>query len=160
MTAGQEQSEGATSTAGCRNDERPNEPPDRRRPGDVRRINEQQVAGGWRAVSPDVEPLNTPIPSTLMTVSSEGVALVSRVALVAVLIVVTAVMRTVVGPSKRRGFYMGLGTLGGIAAGIGGASLISRWTGRDVSVLLACLGIFAGWAVAWIFARRIPREAH
>lgn len=92
--------------------------------------------------------------------SSEGVALVSRVALVAVLIVVTAVMRTVVGPSKRRGFYMGLGTLGGIAAGLAAASLISRWTGTDVSVIFACLGIFTGWSVAWIFARRIPREAN
>jgi MFS family permease len=92
--------------------------------------------------------------------SSEGVALVSRVALVAVLIVVTAVMRTVVGPSKRRGFYMGLGTLGGIAMGLAGASLMSHWTGRDVSVILACLGVFAGWAVAWIYARRIPRETN
>ncbi len=92
--------------------------------------------------------------------SSEGVALISRVALVAVLILVTAAVRTLVGPSQRRGLYMGLGTLGGMAHGIAAASLISRWIRADVSVILACLGIVAGWAVAWLFARRIPREAN
>ena len=90
--------------------------------------------------------------------SREGVELVSRVALIAFLIVVTAVMRTVVGPSKRRGFYMGLGTLGGIALGVAAASAIYRWTRTDVSTILACLGILAGWSVAWIFARRVPRD--
>jgi len=88
------------------------------------------------------------------------VSLVSRVALLAVLILVTAVVRALVGPSKRRGFYMGLGALGGMAAGVAAASLVSRWITRDVSVIFACLGIFAGWAVAWPFARRIPREAN
>ena len=91
--------------------------------------------------------------------SREGIELVSRVALIAVLIVVTAVMRTLVGPSKRRGFYMGLGTLGGMAAGVAAASPASRLFGTDVSVLFACAGIFLGWAVAWPFARRVPREA-
>ena len=91
--------------------------------------------------------------------SREGVELVSRVALIAFLIVVTAIMRTVVGPRKRRGFYMGLGTLGGMAAGVAAASPMSRLIGTDVSVIFACLGIVAGWSVAWIFARRIPREA-
>jgi len=55
---------------------------------------------------------------------------------------------------------MGLGALGGMAAGVAAASLVSRWITRDVSVIFACLGIFAGWAVAWPFARRIPREAN
>ena len=31
---------------------------------------------------------------------------------------------------------------------------------RTFPVVCACLGIFFGWAVAWRFARRIPREAH
>ncbi len=92
--------------------------------------------------------------------TGEGVALVSRVALVALLIFVTAVVRTVFGPSKRRGFYLMLGTLGGITAGVGVASLTSGWLKTDVSTIGACLGIFAGWAVAWMFARRIPREAN
>lgn len=92
--------------------------------------------------------------------SSEGVPLISRVALVAVLILVTAVVRTLVGPSKRRGLYMQIGTLGGMAVGIAAASAISRLIMTDVSVILTCLGISAGWAVAWLFARRIPRDAH
>jgi hypothetical protein len=91
--------------------------------------------------------------------SREGVELVSRVALVAFLIVVTAVARTLAGPSKKRQFYMGLGGLGGMASGIAVASFISPWMRTDVSTISACLGIVAGWAVAWVFARRIPREA-
>ena len=45
--------------------------------------------------------------------SHEGVTLISRVALVAVLLIVTALVRVLVGPSRRRGAYMGIGTLGG-----------------------------------------------
>ena len=91
--------------------------------------------------------------------SNEGVALVSRVALVTVAVLVVAVVRTLAGPNKRRGLYMQVGTLGGMAAGIAAASLMSRWVMTDLSVILACLGIFAGWGVAWPFIRRIPREA-
>jgi MFS family permease len=91
--------------------------------------------------------------------SREGVELVSRVALVTFLIVVAASMRTLVGPSRKRGFYMALGTLGGMAAGVALAALMSGWITTDVSTIFACLGIVGGWGVAWIFARRIPREA-
>ncbi len=91
--------------------------------------------------------------------SSEGVTLISRAVLVAVLIVATAVVRTLVGPSKKRGLYMGIGTLGGISAGVAAAALVSRWLATDVSVVSACLGIFVGWGVAWRFARHVPREA-
>jgi MFS family permease len=92
--------------------------------------------------------------------SSEGVTLISRAALIAVLIIATAVVRTLVGPSKKRGLYMGIGTLGGMTAGVAVASLMSRWLVADISVISACLGIFAGWGVAWMFARHVPREAH
>lgn len=91
--------------------------------------------------------------------SKEGVTLISRAALVIALIIVTAVVRVLVGPSRRRGFYMGMGTLGGISVGVAVASLMSRWIKTDVSVICACLGIFAGWGVAWRFARQIPRES-
>ena len=91
--------------------------------------------------------------------SNEGVVLISRVAVVVGLLLVTAVVRTLVGPSKRRGRFVLIGTLGGMAAGIAAASLISRWVMTDLSAILACLGIFAGWGVAWPFVRRIPREA-
>jgi drug/metabolite transporter (DMT)-like permease len=93
-------------------------------------------------------------------VSHEGITLISRVALVAVLIIVTALVRVLVGPSRRRGLYMGIGTLGGMSTGVAVASLMSRWITTDVSAVCAVLGILAGWAVAWLFARRIPREAH
>jgi uncharacterized protein (UPF0548 family) len=91
--------------------------------------------------------------------SHEGVALVARVALVGVLIVLTAVVRVLVGPSRRRGFYMGLGTLGGMTVGVFSAFVVSRWITTDISALSACAGIVAGWTVAWRFARAIPREA-
>ena len=92
--------------------------------------------------------------------SIEGVALLSRVALVAVLTITTVFVRVLIGPSKRRGFLMGIGTLGGMATGVAVASLTSQWLATDLSVTFACLGIFTGWIVAWRFARRIPREAH
>jgi hypothetical protein len=91
--------------------------------------------------------------------SHEGIALISRVAVVAVLIIMTALVRVLVGPSETRGLYMGLGTLGGMGIGVGVASLISVSITTDVSAIGAVLGIFAGWGVAWFFARRIPREA-
>jgi len=93
-------------------------------------------------------------------VSSEGVALISRVALVGFLILATAVIRTWAGHDRRRGLYVLFGTLGGIAAGIAMASVISRWIKTDASVILACLGISSGWVVAWLVARRIPRDAN
>ena len=92
--------------------------------------------------------------------SHEGVTLISRVALVAVLLIVTALVRVLVGPSRRRGAYMGIGTLGGMSTGVAVASLMSRWITTDASAICAVLGILAGWSVAWLFARRIPREAH
>jgi hypothetical protein len=55
---------------------------------------------------------------------------------------------------------MGIGTLCGTSTGVAVASLISQWVATDVSVICACLGIFAGWGVAWLFARRISRETH
>ena len=79
--------------------------------------------------------------------SSEGVTLISRAVLVAVLIIATALVRVLVGPSRRRGLYMGIGTLGGMSVGVAIASLMSHWIITDVSVICACLGIFAGWGV-------------
>jgi hypothetical protein len=92
--------------------------------------------------------------------SNEGVRFVSRAALVVLLILVTAVFRTVMGPGRRRGRYILAGTLAGISLGVGVGSLINRWFGIDVSVICACVGIWAGWTVAWVLAREIPREAH
>ena len=89
--------------------------------------------------------------------SSEGVTLISRIAVVAVLIVAAAIVRVLVGPSRKRGAYMGIGALGGLSAGVAVGSLISTAATRDISVVCACLGIVAGWGVAWRFARQVPR---
>lgn len=92
--------------------------------------------------------------------SNEGVTLVARVLLVVVLIVVTAMFRTLVGPSKRRGRIMLVGTLGGMSFGVFVAYLISQWLKIEVSTIGACLGVTLGWCVSWLFARQIPREAN
>ncbi len=92
--------------------------------------------------------------------SSAGMTLMGRVALVAVAIVANAFLRTLVGPSRTRGLYMGIGTVGGIAAGVATASLLYSWVTVDVSpAIFAFVGMIAGWGVAWLFARHVPREA-
>ena len=90
--------------------------------------------------------------------STEGITLVSRAALIGVLIIATAFVRVLIGSSKRRGLFMAIGMLGGMATGIAVASLMSPWIATDVSAICASLGILAGWGVAWLFARRIPRQ--
>jgi len=92
--------------------------------------------------------------------SDEGVRFIARIGLVIILILVTAVFRTIIGPGRRRGYYVLFGTLGGISLGVALASIASRWLEVDVSVIGACLGMFFGWGVAWMFARRVPRDAH
>lgn len=92
--------------------------------------------------------------------SSEGVTLIARVALVILLIVVASFFFALVGPGRRRGRFMLAGTLGGMSFGVAVAYLISRWIRVDVSVIGACVGMSVGWGVAWLFARRVPREAN
>jgi len=92
--------------------------------------------------------------------SSAGVTLIGRVALVAVAIIAHGFLRALVGPSRKRGLYMGVGTVTGIAAGVAAASLIYSWITIDVSpAIFAFVGMIAGWGVAWLFARQVPREA-
>ncbi len=91
--------------------------------------------------------------------SDEGIRLLSQLALMALLIIATAAMRTIVGPGKRRGRIMTAGTFGGLAFGIAIATPVSRWYGGDVSAIVWCLSIVLGWAVSWQFAKQIPREA-
>ena len=81
--------------------------------------------------------------------------------LVAVAILATAVLRALVGPSRRRSLYMGVGTIGGMALGVGVSSLLFSWVRLDVSpAIFAFVGMIGGWGLAWPFARRIPREAN
>jgi predicted permease len=91
--------------------------------------------------------------------TDEGVWTLSRVALVVVLILLAAALKTMVGPSKQRGRVMLAGTIGGITLGVIGAPPLSDALGVEVSAITAIVGIVIGWAVAWQFARRIPRTA-
>jgi dolichol kinase len=52
------------------------------------------------------------------------------------------------------------GTLGGFSSGVLLAYPIYQRFDMDASVLSASLGMVLGWAVAWIWARRIPRESY
>ena len=92
--------------------------------------------------------------------SSAGVTLIGRVALVGVAVIANASLRALVGPSKKRSLYMGVGTVAGITAGLAAASLVYSWVTIDVSpAIFAFVGMIAGWGVAWVFARQVPREA-
>ncbi len=91
--------------------------------------------------------------------SDETIRLVTWVALVITLIVVASFVRAAVGPGRRRGRIMLVGTLGGISLGVLLGYPVSAWLEADVSVVCACLGMIVGWGVAWWFARQIPREA-
>ena len=91
--------------------------------------------------------------------SSEGVTLITRVALVLFLICAAAFFRALVGPSKKRGQIMVAGTLGGISVGMFAGYLISPWLKFDASSIFVSIGIVVGWGVSWLFARQVPREA-
>ena len=95
-----------------------------------------------------------------MPLSDEGVRLLTKGAILVVVILVTACVRTMVGPNPKRHRRMALGTVGGIAGGIAVASPLSTWFGTDVSALSALGGLLLGWTVAYQFMHHIPREAH
>jgi membrane associated rhomboid family serine protease len=92
--------------------------------------------------------------------SDEGVRLIMRAALVIALIIAAAFFRALVGPGKERGRIMLTGTLGGFISGVLLSYPIHQRFDMDVSVISASLGIVLGWAVAWTWARRLPRESH
>ena len=87
----------------------------------------------------------------------EGVWIVSRGAVIVVLILIAAALRTMVGPSKRRGEVVTLGTLGGLTLGVLTATALSATFGVNDSALYAVGGMLIGWAVAWAVALRTPR---
>ena len=91
--------------------------------------------------------------------SYEGVWTLSRVALVVLLTLLAAAVKTMVGPSKQRRRVMLVGTVGGLTLGVLGSPLLSNALGVEVSGITTVIGIVIGWAVAWQFARRIPRTA-
>ena len=90
--------------------------------------------------------------------SSEGVALLSKGALVVALIVVASFFRAVIGPGRRRDHLLFAGTLGGMSLGIAVNYLILPWTKGDASVMCASAGMMLGWGAAWLIARKLPLE--
>jgi hypothetical protein len=94
-----------------------------------------------------------------MSLSDEGVRLLSRAAIVVVVLLVAAFVRTLVGPNPKRQFRMAMGTIGGLIAGIAISAPASQAIGTDVSTLCSIAGIFLGWAVAYQFVKHLPRNA-
>ena len=94
-----------------------------------------------------------------MNISHEGVGLIARAALMSVLIIVGAVFLALVGTSRRRKTYMLVGGLGGLSIGVVVAELLAHSIRTDVSAICGCIGMMAGWCVAWLYARHVPRES-
>ena len=91
--------------------------------------------------------------------SDEGIRLVSRLLLLAAIILVTAAVRTAVGPGRQRARVMAAGSVGGLMLGVIASTNLSTWFGSDVSALSALAGTVIGWMIAWPLARRFPRQA-
>jgi hypothetical protein len=91
--------------------------------------------------------------------SHEGFVLLLRAAVVLALILVTAIVRTFIGPSRRRGAVMGAGILGGLALGVACSYLVPSSRHVQESAAFALCGMLLGCGVAWVFARELPREA-
>ena len=92
--------------------------------------------------------------------STEGITLVMRAAVMIYLGTVAYVFKRLVERSRKRGEIMLAGTLGGFAIGVLVAPPVSQWLKTEASVICVCLGLTLGWTVAWLFARRIPRDAN
>lgn len=93
-----------------------------------------------------------------MTLSDEGVRLLSKAAILLVAILVAAFFRTLIGRNPKRNGGMAIGTVGGMAVGIAVSRPLSDAIGIDVSSLSAIAGVFLGWAVAYQFVKHLPRN--
>jgi hypothetical protein len=85
--------------------------------------------------------------------------LILRAAVVLLLIAVGAIVRTFIGPSRGRGYAMFAGMFGGMALGVLFSYALPASLKLRESAMLAILGMLIGWALAWPFARQIPRDA-
>jgi len=92
--------------------------------------------------------------------SHEGVTLLLRGFLVLFLIVAGALVRTFIGPSRRRGYVMFAGMFAGMSFGAVVSHAMPSELKFDESAVLAVLGMMVGWSIGWLFARRIPRTAN
>jgi hypothetical protein len=92
-------------------------------------------------------------------VTHEGVVFIGRIAVVLLLILVGAIVRTFVGPSSERGLVIGVGMLGGMVVGVA-FSYFVRSLRMQESAVVAVSGMLCGFGVAWLFAKGIPRRAN
>jgi hypothetical protein len=90
--------------------------------------------------------------------SHEGLTFLVRGVVVLLLIIIGAIVRTFIGPSRRRGYAMSAGMLGGMLFGLLVSDLMP--SSLHESAAFAVAGMIGGWSAAWVFARRIPRVAH
>jgi len=89
-----------------------------------------------------------------------GMKLLLRAAVVLLMVAIGAIVRTFIGPSRKRGYVMFAGMFGGMTLAVLFSYAMPPSLNLRESALLAVLGLLVGWAVAWPFARRIPREAN
>jgi hypothetical protein len=85
--------------------------------------------------------------------NDNGVWLISRFALVIVLVVVGSLFRSLAMPGRNRDRLFRAGSVGGILAGVGLAYPLSQWLEIDLSAIGAVVGMCCGWGVAMLFAR-------
>ena len=88
----------------------------------------------------------------------EGIVLVTRVGVVLFLVLATAIVRTFIGSSKRRGVIMLSGMLAGMAFGVAVSYLLPPSLEMQESAAFVVGCSLAGWAAAWFFARTIPSK--
>jgi Co/Zn/Cd efflux system component len=92
-------------------------------------------------------------------VSRAGLVLLIKAIVVIAFIVVGAIVRTLAGPSRRRGQIVMVGTVGGLALGVLSAYLLSFVVETDLSGLFGPIGMTLGSIAAVIVAQRIPRSS-
>lgn len=91
--------------------------------------------------------------------SHEGLVFVVRIAVVLLLILVGAIVRTFIGSSRERGLVMGIGMLGGTVVGVASSYVLPSLKMQE-SAVFAIAGMLCGFGVAWFFAKDIPRQAN
>jgi hypothetical protein len=93
-------------------------------------------------------------------VSHEGVVLVLRGSLAVFMILEAAIIRTFIGPSRRRGEIMFAGIFTGMATGVFVSYLWQPVLASDQSAILAVIGMTLGAGIASRFARWVPRQTN
>jgi hypothetical protein len=89
----------------------------------------------------------------------EGLTLLVKALLVLALIVVGAIVRTLAGPSRRRGEIFLVGAVAGLTGGVFAAYLMSFVVEADLSGVTGPIGMIAGYCAALPIVQRVPRSS-